>query len=454
MNRLLASLLTLALLATAAVTPLDTYVAAPDPHYKFELAKSIPANGYTAYVLDMTSQSWRSPAEVDRTVWRHWLTVIRPDTVKNSTGLLFIGGGVNGGAPPSKVDPVTASIAIATGTVVAELRMIPNQPLTFSDDHKPRKEDSLVAYTWDKFLRTGDATWPARLPMTKAAVRAMDTITAFCASSAAGRLKIDKFVVAGASKRGWTTWTTAAVDHRVVGILPMVIDLLNMEKSFQHHWQVYGFWAPAVSDYVDMKIMGWMGTRQFHDLMKIEEPYQYRDRFTMPKYIVNAAGDQFFVPDSSQFYFDQLPGEKYLRYVPNTDHSLRNSDAILSMTAFYQALLDNQPRPRFAWRFEKSGAIRVTVSDKPTEVRLWQATNPSRRDFRLQSIGPAYQSTTLSEQSPGVYAARVAKPAAGWTAFFVELTFPSGGRFPFKFTTAVRVLPDKLPFPPPKPEKH
>ena len=454
MNRLLASLLTLALLATAAVTPLDTYVAAPDPHYKFELVKSIPANGYTAYVLDMTSQAWRSPAEVDRTLWRHWLTVIRPDTVKSSTGLLFIGGGANGGAPPSKVDPVTASIAIATGTVVAELRMIPNQPLTFSDDHKPRKEDSLVAYTWDKFLRTGDATWPARLPMTKAAVRAMDTITAFCASSAAGRLKIDKFVVAGASKRGWTTWTTAAVDHRVVGIVPMVIDLLNMEKSFQHHWQVYGFWAPVVSDYVDMKIMGWMGTRQFHDLMKIEEPYQYRDRFTMPKYIVNAAGDQFFVPDSSQFYFDQLPGEKYLRYVPNTDHSLRNSDAILSMIAFYQALLDNKPRPRFAWRFEKSGAIRVTVSDKPTEVRLWQATNPSRRDFRLQSIGPAYQSTILGEQSPGVYAARVAKPAAGWTAFFVELTFPSGGRFPFKFTTAVRVLPDKLPFPPPKPEKH
>lgn len=46
--------------------------------------------------------------------------------------------------------------------------------------------------------------------------------------------------------------------------------------------------------------------------------------------------------------------------------------------------------------------------------------------------------------------ARVKKPAKGWTAFFVELTFPSGCKYPFKFTTAVRVTPDTLPYPPPK----
>jgi PhoPQ-activated pathogenicity-related protein len=443
-----------ALAAPAPRTALDTYVAAPDSHYKFELVRTISAKGYTAYVLEMTSQSWRAPAEVDRTVWRHWLTVIKPDTVKSSTGLLFIAGGSNPGAPPSKADSVTASIATDTGTVVAELRMIPNQPLTFSDDRKPRKEDAIIAYTWDKYLRTGDVTWPLQLPMTKAAVRAMDTVTAFCSTALAGHLKIDKFVVAGASKRGWTTWTTAAVDHRVVGIMPLVIDLLNMNQSFRHHWQVYGFWAPAVADYVDMKVMGWVGTRQFHDLTKIVEPYEYRGRFTMPKYLVNAAGDQFFLPDSSQFYFDQLPGEKYLRYVPNADHSLRHSDAIQGVTAFYQALLDAKPRPRFSWRFEKNGAIRVSVVDKPTEVRLWQATNPSTRDFRLQTIGPAYKSSLLTASSRGIYLARVAKPTSGWTAFFVELTFPSGGEFPFKFTTAIRVVPDKLPFPPPAAEAH
>jgi PhoPQ-activated pathogenicity-related protein len=79
--------------------------------------------------------------------------------------------------------------------VVTELKMIPNQPLTFSDDKKSRTEDEFIAYTWDKFLKTGDETWPARLPMTKAAVRAMDTVISFCGGEAGGNTKIDGFVV-------------------------------------------------------------------------------------------------------------------------------------------------------------------------------------------------------------------------------------------------------------------
>src|SRR5204862_5078553 len=91
-----------------------------------------------------------------------------------------------------------------TGAVAAEIRMIPNQSLTFTGDH-PRTEDSLIAYTWDKFLRTADERWPARLPMTKSVVRAMHAVTSFCASADGGEVKVDGFVVTGASKRGWTT---------------------------------------------------------------------------------------------------------------------------------------------------------------------------------------------------------------------------------------------------------
>lgn len=31
-------------------------------------------------------------------------------------------------------------------------------------------------------------------------------------------------------QRGWTTWTTAAVDKRVIGMVPTVMDLLNIQK--------------------------------------------------------------------------------------------------------------------------------------------------------------------------------------------------------------------------------
>jgi PhoPQ-activated pathogenicity-related protein len=165
--------------------------------------------------------------------------------------------------------------------------------------------------------------------------------------------------------------------------------------------------------------------------------------------MINSAGDQFFLPDSSRFYFDDLKGEKYLRYVPNTDHSLRNSDAQDSMQAFYSAFLKGQERPKFSWSFEKDGSIRVKTQTAPSQVLLWQANNPEARDFRLEKIGPAYQSSPVEAADKNTYVAKVTKPAKGWTAYFVELTFPSGDKYPFKFTTAVRIEPDTLPFPPP-----
>ncbi|MEO7144219.1 MAG: PhoPQ-activated pathogenicity-related family protein [Bryobacteraceae bacterium] len=435
-------------------TALDRYVAAPDSSYQYQLIRTIPGADATTYVIDLTSQTWRKPSEVDRTVWKHWLTIIRPNKVSGATGFLFITGGSNGSKAPEKPDAFLLDTALTTGTVVAELRMVPNEPLTFSDDKKPRTEDAIIAYTWDKFLRGGDDNWPLRLPMTKSAVRAMDTVTAFCGGAPGGGVHVDRFVVSGGSKRGWTTWTTAAVDRRVVAIMPLVIDVLNNQASIDHQFRAYGFYSPAIKDYVDLRIMDWAGTPRYRELMKIEDPYSYRDRFTMPKLIVNAAGDQYFLPDSSQFYFDALPGEKYLRYVPNTDHSLRHSDARESVIAFYDAFLGNRRRPRFSWKFERDGSIRVTSKDKPSEVKLWQATNPAKRDFRLLSIGPAYKSTPLAASGNGIYVARVEKPAAGWTAFFVELTYPSSCKYPFKFTTAVRVTPDTLPFPAPKPGPH
>jgi PhoPQ-activated pathogenicity-related protein len=106
--------------------------------------------------------------------------------------------------------------------------MAPNQPLVLHHDGVPRKEDDFIAYTWDQFLKTGDETWPARLPMVKSAVRAMDCVQELLASDQGGRVPIEKFVVAGGSKRGWTTWCTAAVDQRVAAIIPVVVDVVNV----------------------------------------------------------------------------------------------------------------------------------------------------------------------------------------------------------------------------------
>jgi PhoPQ-activated pathogenicity-related protein len=428
------------------LTALDRYVAAPDPSYAFKLLNTIKSPGQTTYVLELTSQTWLSEKEVDRPLWKHWLTIVRPDVIKSSKAMMMISGGGTDRPAPKSANQALITASAATGSVTAEVRMIPNQPVTFTGDTRARVEDALIAYTWDKFLRTGDDRWPARLPMTKAVVRAMDAVTAFCASPEGGSVKIDGFVVAGASKRGWTTWTTAAVDKRVVAIIPIVIDTLNVEPSAKHQYEAYGFFAPAIKDYIDMGLPNWMGTPQNRALLKIEDPYEYRARLTMPKFILNATGDQFFVLDGSQFYYNDLPGPKYLRYVPNADHSLRNSDAPLSVLSFYQAVLAGAPLPKYAWSFEKDGAIKVTTQDKPMDVQLWQATNPKARDFRLESLGPVWKSAALEPAADGSYLAKVPAPEKGFTAFMVELTYPGPTLAPFKFTTGVQVTPDVLPF--------
>jgi PhoPQ-activated pathogenicity-related protein len=426
-------------------TPLDEYVSRPDPAYSWKVVGTTRGDGYTAFLVDLRSQNWRKLPQVDRTAWEHRLIVVKPDKVKHDTGMLIIGGGGNDKPPRDRPSDNTLAFALHSGTVVAELGMVPNQPLIFNGDGEPRVEDDLIAYCWNRFMDTGDATWLPRLPMVKSAVRAMDTVTELMGSEQGGRTPVKKFVVAGGSKRGWTTWLTGAVDRRVVAIVPIVIDVLNVRVCSEHHFCSYGFWAPAIGDYTRHNIQGRKDNPRYAELLKIVDPYSYRERLTLPKFIVNASGDQYFPPDSSRFYFDDLKGPKYLRYVANADHSLKHSDAPESILAFYQAVLAGAALPRFSWKAQADGSLRVHTEDRPLEVCLWQATNPKARDFRLESLGPEYKKTILKPEAEGAYVAKVDKPREGWTAFFVELTFPGVGKAPQKFTTAVQITPDVLP---------
>jgi PhoPQ-activated pathogenicity-related protein len=441
----------LAVVLTAAQfalgTPLDDYVAKPDSSYTYSLVKTIPGPGYTAYILDMTSQSWRSKEEVDRPLWKHWLVIVKPDNADADKALLFIDGGSNGRPAPDSPDKMLVGIALGAGAVVADLKMVPNEPLVFPDGGRPRSEDGIIAYTFSKWLATGDNNWPLLLPMVKSAVRGMDTVQKFLKSLDSGALHIKKFVVSGGSKRGWTTWLTAAVDKRVIAIAPAVIDVLNMDEQMRHHFAAYGFYSKAIEDYGEMDIFSRLGTPEGQKLIKIVDPFEYRDRYAnIPKFLINSSGDQFFLPDSAQFYYDELPGEKHIRYVPNTDHGLGNSDAVQSLLVFFQSVLKNALRPKFSWSVKDDDSIEVNTITTPKEVKLWQATNPKARDFRLQTIGPAWKSSDLAAAGPGKYIAKVPKPDDGWTAFFAELTFDSGGPIPYKFTTEVHVVPDTLPF--------
>ena len=446
--RMRAVLLLLSAGLLAPAQPLSRYVHEKDDAYAWKLLRTVDAgNGAKGHILELTSQRWRTSTEVDKPEWRHWLTIVQPAKVTTRTALLFIGSGSNGKPAPDRVPERSIQIARDTNSIVAELSMVPNQPLRFADSPAvARTEDAIIAYSRFQHFATGDDTWLVRLAMVKSGVRAMDAVEEFLKHA------VDRWVVSGASKRGWTAWLVAAADKRVIAVVPMVIDALNSEAITRHHFEAYGFFSSALNDYVEQGLFPHkIGTPEYQAVLKIEDPYNYRDEAqlrSIPKYMINAAGDEFFLPDNSQFYFGDLRGEKYLRYEPNAKHNLAGSDARENLTAFYQSILEGGKRPRFSWKKLADGTLRVETQDQPSDVRLWQATNPKARDFRLDVIGKAYTATSLKPVSKGVYEGRVPKPAGGgYTAFFIELTYARGpAKAPFKFTTEVSIVPDVLPF--------
>ena len=136
----------------------------------------------------------------------------------------------------------------------------------------------------------------------------------------------------------------------------------------------------------------------------------------------------------------------HLCYVPNGDHSLGETNALDTLVAFHHAIVHGVDRPSFKWTFPDSNTIRVETQDGPAKVLLWQATNTKTRDFRMDTIGRAYQSTDMQRQQDGTYLATVKDPREGWTAFLVQLEFDIGAATPMRLTTPVRVVPDSLPF--------
>lgn len=425
--------------ARNAANALARYVGKLDQNYSWYQHDSDAHFGWTSYTLRMTSQQWRNPGEVDRTIWEHDVGIIEP-WFKNNKVLLLVSGGKNGDNPREARQAIAAA-SVLTGITYAQVDQIPNQPLIFADDAgRSRSEDAILAYGLDKALVTGDEEWIVHMAMTKAAIRGMDAVQERLGTAT-------DFLVAGGSKRGWTTYLAAATDPRVKAMAPISIDIPNLRENVRHHWEIYGFYTPAVNDYVEFDLFCRMSdpTETYaDDVVTIVDPLTYFAKYTMPKLILVSAGDQFFPPDSSRFYYSQLPEPKNLRYTVNTDHSQEAvwEQLVLFALSWADKAINNAALPQFSWTFEPDGSLRVTTRTKPNAVRMWQAYNANARDFRLESIGAAWTSSPLTDQGNGVYVGYVPEPAAGWSAFLVELDFSEA----ITLTTEVAVTPATLPY--------
>ncbi len=118
----------------------------------------------TIHTLDFSSQVWQG------ITWNHELTIYEPtDLTYQQTVLLFITGGGTGGKSDDDDHKQAFALTRVTGSRVALLHQVPNQPLLGE-----KTEDALIAETFVRYLETKDKNWPLLFPMVKSAVRAMD----------------------------------------------------------------------------------------------------------------------------------------------------------------------------------------------------------------------------------------------------------------------------------------
>ncbi|MES2457321.1 MAG: PhoPQ-activated protein PqaA family protein [Bacteroidota bacterium] len=406
--------------AQTAITPataLKSYLNNGDQTYKWEAKEFYETNDVKVYTLLLTSQKWREH------IWTHQLTIIVPNQNKHDGALLFItGGSIDKEGIPNWTGknngeiPAFTEIAKQNNAITAVLRQTPNQPL-----YNGLTEDALISYTLHNFRKDGDYSWPLLFPMVKSAKTAMDAVQEFAQQKL--NHKVSRFVVSGASKRGWTTWLTGASDKRVTAIAPMVIDMLNMPVSMNYQIKVWKDYSIQIEDYVKLGLVQNVGTPESNTLTAMIDPYAYRKMLTMPKMIIMGTNDEYWPIDNIKNYYDSIPGQNLIHYVPNAGHGLGNGvEAMTTLSSFFGNTLTKTPYPVCTWTaVSGQKAVKLTIkatADKLTDVIVWQADSPDM-DFRNDK----WESKSLGISRKATVNVDGTFPLSGYRAFYINLKY-------------------------------
>lgn len=414
--------------SSVSLAQLKQYVNQPDPAYAWEYVGTESSAEGKTYSLHLVSQVWQGFR------WEHQLEIYEPRDLRyHDVAILLITGGH---ATPGSAR-VAFSIAEHAGMRVAVLYQIPDQPLFGG-----KVEDALIAYTFVQYLHTGDASWPLLFPMVKSAIKAMDAVQAF-APNGLGQL-VSKFIVTGASKRGWTTWLTAATgDPRVVAIAPMVINTLNMIPQMKHQLADYGAYSAEIDDYVNAGLLKpeVINSPAGQRLWRMVDPYTYRDSLTLPKLIINATNDPYWTQDALSLYWDGLVGGKWVLYVPNAVHNLKtNRERVFNtIGAFARHVASSTPMPKLTWTYAETGrniVLTVRGIPVPSVARLWH-TRSASLDFRKSH----WKSIPMQKKS-GAYVGKYPQPLKGNVAVFGEVDYSFEGQ-PFTLSTQIHIAKAK-----------
>jgi PhoPQ-activated pathogenicity-related protein len=217
----------------------------------------------------------------------------------------------------------------------------------------------------------------------------------------------------------------------------MVIDTLNMPDQMKHQLATWGKFSEQIEDYTRRRIQQRADTPKGHTLNSIVDPYAYRDALKQPKWLLLGTNDRYWPLDALNLYWDGLAGDKYVTYVPNNGHGLKDMSRVLGgVFAIHRAAAGQLKLPKLAWDLEqKDGHLNLAVrcDQKPKKVLAWTSSSATR-DFR-----PAEWKSQATKQEDGAYRFRLAVPEKGFAALFGEAQFEDGDT-PLYLSTNVKIV--------------
>lgn len=400
------------------------YLQQPEPETHWELTSEKKSDKGTTYDIRVTSLKW------EKTIWTNRLLLFVPShrTLRNTTILML--RGYNGGN--ASIDTVR-QISNITGAAVAELYGIPNEPID------NRAEDQLLGYSLAKYMQTHDPNEPLFFPMTKCVHRAMDVIQQLGHIT---KVDLDNFIIMGQSKRGATTWLTGASDKRVVGIIPLGYDALNLKQQIPYLIDTHQVGVPMQS----FQKLGLLDSIKKKDpwglkLADMIDPYTYRKSLNIPKLVIISTNDPYWSTNAVNLYWKKLPGPKSLLFLPNQGHSGQESNnrTLNTGLAFVKSIGRNIPMPVVNANYNvEPGKIYVTTSPNQNAISatIWTATSDTV-DFHNSTF--VSQSMDMRRERKGAHFSKyIDIPKSGKLASFIEITFRSEGN-EYSLTSPIKI---------------
>ena len=80
------------------------------------------------------------------------------------------------------------------------------------------------------------------------------------------------------ARKQMPAWLVGLMDERVVGMIPIVINVLDVNGTTKHHWMTMGYFSPALGDYVNHKLIPYeIGGARLEAVNAIEDPLKAGD---------------------------------------------------------------------------------------------------------------------------------------------------------------------------------